>query len=96
MVQKGIYVNGTTYLLIFGGRDAKTLRRFIPNAEAFLKKAEMFFKFAAANYFFAAAFSNFAMKYPSPPYQKNQGIKILVILVIDRLTNSLSATSYDT
>ena len=76
--------------------STKTFKRFSPNAEAFLKKAEMFFKFAAANYFFAAAFSNFAMKYPSPPYQKNQGIKILVILVIDRLTSSLSATSYDT
>ena len=52
--------------------STKTLRRFIPNAEAFFKKAEMFFKFAAANYFFAAAFSNFVVKYPSPRFQKNK------------------------
>ena len=60
------------------------------------KKGRDVFKKGRGELFFTAVCPNFTVKSSCPPSQKNQGVKILVILVSNRLTYSLSTTSHDT
>ena len=60
------------------------------------KKERDVFKKGRGELFFAAVYPNFTVKSSCPPSQKNQGVKILVILVSNRITYSLSNIYHDT